>query len=296
MTSTKRPIILAQGIARFDFLLNHVVTRLSMFGFNLDPAADGLHYFKGIARHLRKNGFEVFHTSVAFAAGVERRAQELRDQINAILLSTGKDKAHIIAHSMGGLDARYMIVNFGMADKVASLTTIGTPHLGTSFADWGIEHGGHPTINLLSRVIDLGGFADLSTIACKTFNEGARNAEASNDVVYQVYSGAERKSLVFAPLQLSWSIINEREGDNDGLVPVTSQMWQSELIADNGTSKSIKQNIFPIPVDHLNEIGWWDLAELQDSDLFHTDIVQAANEYEANIRDVYLNIANALFL
>jgi triacylglycerol esterase/lipase EstA (alpha/beta hydrolase family) len=41
---------------------------------------------------------------------------------------------HIIAHSMGGLDARHLIVDIvTMADKVGTLATIGTPHLGTSF-------------------------------------------------------------------------------------------------------------------------------------------------------------------
>ena len=41
---------------------------------------------------------------------------------------------HLIAHSMGGLDARHMIVREGMAERVASLTTVGTPHNGTPVA------------------------------------------------------------------------------------------------------------------------------------------------------------------
>ena len=40
---------------------------------------------------------------------------------------------------MGGLDARYLISRLGMADRVLSLTTLGTPHRGTSFADWGVS-------------------------------------------------------------------------------------------------------------------------------------------------------------
>src|SRR5262249_5187529 len=37
---------------------------------------------------------------------------------------------HVFAHSMGGLDARYMISRLGMAKRVLSLTTIATPHRG----------------------------------------------------------------------------------------------------------------------------------------------------------------------
>ena len=44
-------------------------------------------------------------------------------------------KIHIIAHSMGGLDSRYMISKLGMADRVLSLTTISTPHHGSPIAD-----------------------------------------------------------------------------------------------------------------------------------------------------------------
>ena len=39
----------------------------------------------------------------------------------------GCEKVNIIAHSKGGLDSRYMITHLGLADKVASLTTVATP-------------------------------------------------------------------------------------------------------------------------------------------------------------------------
>ena len=39
---------------------------------------------------------------------------------------------------MGGLDSRYMISKLDMADRVLSLTTLGTPHRGTAFADWAV--------------------------------------------------------------------------------------------------------------------------------------------------------------
>ena len=41
---------------------------------------------------------------------------------------------NIIAHSKGGLDSKYMITKLGMEDKVASLTTLSTPHKGSIIA------------------------------------------------------------------------------------------------------------------------------------------------------------------
>jgi hypothetical protein len=88
MIDGRHPIVLAQGIARFDFLLNHLVNNLGALGFNLDPVLDGLHYYKGIATHLRKHGFDVHHTTVSFAAGVEQRAADLRDQTRSGLINS----------------------------------------------------------------------------------------------------------------------------------------------------------------------------------------------------------------
>ena len=44
----------------------------------------------------------------------------------------------IVAHSMGGLVARFYIERMGGADKVQRLVTIGTPHRGTRFGRFGL--------------------------------------------------------------------------------------------------------------------------------------------------------------
>jgi triacylglycerol lipase len=76
---------------------------------------------------------------------------------------------------MGGLDARHMIVDQEMGERVASLTTVGTPHLGTILADQVIGHGGIFLMNLLRQVINLDGFNDLTTGACELFNARAED-------------------------------------------------------------------------------------------------------------------------
>ncbi|MEJ7711394.1 MAG: alpha/beta fold hydrolase [Pyrinomonadaceae bacterium] len=293
-TNAKFPIILAHGIARFDFLVHNFTRNLALFNFNSNFAADELHYFKGIARHLRNHGFDVYESSVGFASGVERRAEELSLEVRRVLEWRGAEKAHIIGHSMGGLDARHMIVRHDMSERVASLTTVGTPHLGTTLADLRLaEGGGEELIELLNNVIDLHGFHDLTTEVCQRFNDSARNTEAENSVVYQTYASAEDRRLIFTPLQRAWKVIHEREGDNDGLVSLVSQSWQPQLVSDSGKVKTINQHRFPVPADHLNEIGWWDLNQLRDLDA-GTSVFRAAESYEAKIRDVYLDIARSL--
>jgi triacylglycerol lipase len=192
---------------------------------------------------------------------------------------------------MGGLDARHMIVDLpGMAEKVATLTTIGTPHLGTSLADRVLGFGGRFIIRALDTVIHLDGFKDLTIEACTEFNRRAEPLEAANEVVYQTYSGSQPRSEVFFPLKLSWDLINLAEGANDGLVPLTSQQWHRTLAAPNGQTKIVKQVAFQVPVDHLNEVGWWDPSEGIAAHGVIPSIEQIEN-YERQIRDIYLAIA-----
>ena len=91
-------------------------------------------------------GFTTFaiFSHVGWAEGVKARAATLRGEVERVLADSNMDKVHIIGHSMGGLDARHMLYD-GRQDqfesKIASVTTIGTPHWGSSFADYVLERG-----------------------------------------------------------------------------------------------------------------------------------------------------------
>jgi triacylglycerol lipase len=287
----KLPVVLAHGIARFDILREILKEKL---GLPDNQVEDRFQYFRGIKSHLESHGFKVFHPNEDFAGGVDLRAEQLRDRVNEITASEGVSKVHIIGHSMGGLDARHMIVDKGMADSVASLTTIGTPHLGTSIADHLLSQGGTFLIESLRKVINLDGFGDLSITACDEFNSRAEGQEARNGVAYQTYAGSEELKLVFIPLMPSWVFIQENEGRNDGLVSFKSQQWKKELVAGDGTRKTIVQREFPLPADHLNEVGWWDSQEAMAHIFSFTSLLKQAADYESKIRDIYLNIAQSL--
>jgi triacylglycerol lipase len=198
---------------------------------------------------------------------------------------------------MGGLDARHMIVDHGMADRVATLTTIGTPHHGSPVADH-IKKApsGKLLLKVLSQVlnIDVDGVDDLTTDVCEAFNRRAEDAEARNPVKYQTYSAFENVTDVVAPLVLGWVRISVIDGANDGLVSVRSQQWAKELIASDGTRNPIAQHQFPFGADHLNEVGWWDPEEIINPLFGGGNVIKQKLDYEKKVRDLYLEIAQNL--
>jgi pimeloyl-ACP methyl ester carboxylesterase len=287
------PIVLAHGIARFDVLREKLDERL---GLPDNPLEDEFQYFKNVRTYLGKNGFpSVFNTNVDYAGSVELRAEELKNQVDGIIAETGAEKVHIIAHSMGGLDARRMIVDLNMAEKIASLTTVGTPHRGTILADHIIGQGGSLWIDIMQKAVslDLDGFRDLTVAACEVFNRRAENDEAKNDVFYQTYASFEEFNDMFLPLIPAWVFIRNNEGRNDGLVPFKSQQWVNELAADDGARKTVVQKEFPFPADHLNQVGWWDLAEAVNP-FIGGMLIRQKMDYEQTIKNIYLEIARDL--
>jgi len=284
------PIVLAHGIARFDILT--LILRQKL-GITESVVEDRFEYFKGIKTFLESNGFTVFHPNQPFSGSVELRAQHLAARVQEALKETKAPKVHIIAHSMGGLDARHMIVDNGMADRVGTLATIGTPHRGSQVADKLAEPGGALLLQMLDKVFDVDGVNDLTSSKCEAFNRRAEDAEARNAVVYQTYAAHEDLKDVFLPLVAGWLIIKDADGPNDGLVSVRSQKWATELVASDGTRKEIRQREFPFQGDHLNECGWWDPQETINP-LFGGDLVNQSRAFEERLRNFYLEIAQNL--
>ena len=112
--ASKYPIILAHGIAAKQLRI--------------------LNAFGKIGYELEKEGYKVFVADTDGFGSIENNAEQLKNYINRVLLLTGAEKVNIIAHSKGGLDSKYMITKLGMEDKVASLTTLCTPHKGSIIA------------------------------------------------------------------------------------------------------------------------------------------------------------------
>ena len=192
---TSLPIMLAHGICPFSRLYQPLAGR------NNHPD-DRFHYFRLIRSTLRRHGYTVFHTRVSWAGALERRAGDLRGEI--LRLTDGFrrwPRVHVIAHSMGGLDARHMLLTHRMEDRVASLTTIGTPHLGTSYADWGVRR--FDCLVTASRFLGLSldGIRDLTRERCRRFNAASASYEEGNGVLYRTVAGSQSPERIFLPMR-----------------------------------------------------------------------------------------------
>jgi len=90
-----------------------------------------IEYFQGVPALFEQMGLRVVVPRLPCVGSLEQRAKSL-----ALQLEDEEGPLHLVGHSMGGLDARYFINHLNGAGKVASLTTLVTPHRGSSAADY----------------------------------------------------------------------------------------------------------------------------------------------------------------
>jgi len=108
------PIILVHGMAGFR---------------NIGP----IDYFYGVPAALKMDGRDVWISRQDPINDSEVRGGEVVDYARMVLAVTGKARVNLVGHSQGGFDARYAASVLG--DRVASVTTVGSPMLGTPLAD-----------------------------------------------------------------------------------------------------------------------------------------------------------------
>jgi len=200
--TSRFPIALVHGYAGID----------SYFGV--------LEYFYDVPDRLRSMGYVVFTPVTAPVARSERRARELAAQIDAYLDETGARRINLIGHSQGGLDARLMVAGLRYHDRVASVTTIATPHHGVPL-----------------QIVDFLSIHDFSEDAAVTFNRAYPDHE---DVRYWSWSArscaildsecqsASDGERINALLIASFNLLR-LHGDNDGVVTTESMIWGEHL-------------------------------------------------------------------
>ncbi|KAI2624868.1 putative triacylglycerol lipase [Hypoxylon sp. NC1633] len=228
----KYPIVLAHGLLGF--------AELHVAGGWL-PA---IQYWRGITDALKANGIEVITATVPPSGSIEQRAQKLADGIAKV----AQDKSvNIIAHSMGGLDARYMVSHLQPKNvDVRSLVTVASPHRGSAFADYLIKEIGQTRLPSIYKIVqglgmDTGAFEQLT----RQYMTDEFNPHAPDDpnVRYFSYGAMMDNPPLLSPFRYSHGIITNLEGPNDGLVSVASSKWGSY----KGTL---------VGVSHLDLINW----------------------------------------
>ncbi len=224
----RHPVVLAHGLLGFDEI-------------RIGRARHG--YFRGVSERLEKDGCVVHACRVAKTASIAARAAEL----SAFVREIPARRVNLVAHSMGGLDARYALAQLGLADKVASLVTVGTPHLGTPLADLARRARVWSTLGRLGVRTDA--FRDLTTERMTEFNRAVQDVRG---VMYASVVGAPPNGREVSPILLpTWVWLDGEAGANDGMVPAHSQRW-GEVVREIGA-------------DHLAQIGWsraFDAGEL----------------------------------
>jgi len=217
------PIVLAHGLGGF--------TRLGVGRLTLTT------YFRGLPEALHAAGNRVLLARVPPIAGVEKRAERLGEQI---VQAFGEHPVHLIAHSLGGLDARRLLADPHWQDRVLSLTTIGTPHLGSSLADFAKLRVGRVYDLLAAMGIDPQGCLDVTRSAARRSHD---RHPLPPDVACFCVAGDPLADSICWPLRRLHAMLSELEGPNDGLVSVESALAFGAPL--------------PVwPADHLRQLNW----------------------------------------
>ena len=237
-------------------------------------------YWGRAPRYLIRSGATVYYGHQKAWGTIEENAAAIAQTIDRALKETGAAKVNLIAHSKGGLDCRYVISHLDYADKVASLTTMSTPHHGSELVDF-LNQIPKPVFRKLTLILDrsFAAFGDnnpdsyssaqqLAPAYCKEFNE--RTPDAKN-VLYQSYASVMRfsfsDSLLFFPHLLLWWMTGER---NDGLVTESSAQWGDFL----GTLKS----------KSLRGISHGDMIDLKREDIKGFDSIEVYQSIVQNLK------------
>ncbi len=253
-----------------------------MHGFGLLAGMRRGGHLYPAAAHLRMHGVVAYAPNVAPYNTVSFRAEMWMDRLRHVLTETGSSRVNIIAHSMGGLDARYLISARHMHSEIASLTTISSPHRGTHIAEFILNQPERVREALADLADWLGtravvdGEADFRTAIAELtprhmfehFNPQVPNHP---DVRYRSYGGVAGKGTTIAInpfLRLGNTILYNSEGPNDGIVSLESAKWG----VFSGTVRA----------DHASQVGLnFGTGTRFDSNEFYLQIVRdlAADGY-----------------
>ena len=195
-----------------------------------------INYWGRIPKELEKIGCRIFYGYQDSNASIEMNGQTIANRINEIIEETGADKVNIIAHSRGGLDSRYAISTLNAGNKVASLTTMNTPHNGSKTVDKLMKFP-QPFIKFVGFCADcwfrlIGDkypdsykvFQSFTTNAAEAFN--LKNPDVEG-VYYQSYAFVMKNPFSDIFMWLPNLVVGIIEGENDGLLTPAAVKWSN---------------------------------------------------------------------
>ena len=244
---TRYPVVFVHGMAGTDAYLG------------------GYPYWYDVMPGLTDDGYLAFMPAVDALAPPETRAQQWSVILDGLQADGMGRRFNLLGHSQGGVDARYLATTMGEGGRIATITTLATPHYGSGLADVAngvievsptisalIEEG----VSALTTAIGLGeaqlldATSSITRPAMEAFNEVTPDHP---DVAYFSWTARtcglveficqnSMSGEVVAPyLIATYRALQLLDGDNDGIVPTASGIWGEHL----GT----------IGADHFDEVG-----------------------------------------
>lgn len=239
-------------------------------------------YWGRVPKLLKRNGARIYFGGQDSNGSVESNARQLEAALKEVLEKTGAEKVNIIAHSKGGLEARYLISTMGYGDKIASLTTLSTPHNGSVTVDKLLRFP-VPIVKFVCGAVDLWfgilGDKQPDTYSAidlfKTSTAEKFNAENPDDprVYYQSYGFVMSRATADMTMWLTWLAVNAFEGENDGLLAPRAVKWTNFKGVYRGSGRR--------GISHCDEV---DMRR-------HRLPVKSENSSEEDITHLYLKIA-----
>lgn len=194
-------------------------------------------YFHGLPKLLKNAGNRFFVAKLTAWNSIEWRAEQLKTQIEAVFAD---EKINLIGHSMGGLDSRYLTSSLGFADRVASVTTIGTPNRGSIISDLALDRVGETAFMAANRLLSTMGFStDGLKQLSRKYQAETLAPQIANvaGVGYFSATSAIPAQFMKHSLPLFWlphRMLQNHEGDNDGFVSVESARWGEHICTYRG--------------------------------------------------------------
>ena len=193
-----------------------------------------LNYWGRIPRKLTENGAKIYYGWQDSAASVENNAAVVLENLNKALADSGAEKVNIIAHSKGGLEARYIASSMGQSSKIASITTINTPHNGSLTVDNLMKMPGFLikaaacAANVWMRLLGdkhpdaLSCFRQFTTSESERFN---RENPDIDGIFYQSFGFKMKNAFSDITMLIPYLVVKHYEGDNDGLLAERAVKW-----------------------------------------------------------------------
>jgi triacylglycerol lipase len=259
-------------------------------GVNASPTYFG--FKREVVDALCRDGHAVYDPALPPYQPVTKRSQVLAQVVSQILdgslasdcpgavaPAVPPEKINIIAHSMGGLDARYLASTLGYGDRIASILTVSTPHRGSAMADMVVglleqAGGNQDAINAFAQFLArqvtrdelltdsdlLGAMRSITEAESVDFN--ANNPD-QDGIYYQSWAGLSNVAGISNPLDTA-ACEGKRSSRihvmHISLKPIAAVVAHGVALRPNDALvmvESAKWGDFRgcIPADHADEVG-----------------------------------------